>query len=72
MSTIKFFNKINRLRKMSYKRRQKDIERQDRRRRRDFKNNNIAKELRTSKYRQRRVKDKTKYNKKKESMMSVP
>ena len=69
MSTIKFFNKINRLRKMSYKRRQKDIERQDRRRRRDFKNNNIAKELRTSKYRQRIVKDKTKYTRKTESTM---
>ena len=64
-----FFNKINRLRKMSYKRRQKDIERQDRRRRRDFKNNNIAKELRTSKYRQRIVKDKTKYTRKTESTM---
>ena len=54
---------------MSYKRRQKDIERQDRRRRRDFKNNNIAKELRTSKYRQRIVKDKTKYTRKTESTM---
>ena len=52
---------------MSYRRRQRDLERQERKKRRDFKRNYIAKELYSPKYNQRIVKDKTKYNRKIES-----
>tara|TARA_R100000008_G_scaffold82140_1_gene66070 strand:- start:134 stop:319 length:186 start_codon:yes stop_codon:yes gene_type:complete len=47
---------------MGYKRRQKEIERQDKKRRRDFKSNIVAKDLYTPKYRQRVVPNKKKHN----------
>ena len=58
---INFLNQINRL-IMGYKRRQKEIERQDKKRRRDFKSNIVAKDLHTSKYRQRVVPNKKKHD----------
>ena len=47
---------------MGYKRRQKELERLDRKKRRDFKNNTVAKDLYTSKYRQRVIPNKKKHN----------
>ena len=47
---------------MGYKRRQKELERLDRKKRRDFKNNTVAKDLYTSKYRQRVIPNKKKNN----------
>ena len=47
---------------MGYKRRQKEIERQEKKRRRNFKRNNLVTEIHTPKYRQRIVPNKKKHN----------
>ena len=47
---------------MGYKRRQKDLERQERRRRRDFKRNSMVTEMRSGKYRQQVIPNKKKHN----------
>ena len=53
---------------MGYKRRQKDLERQDRRRRRDFKRNSMVTEMRSGKYRQQVIPNKKKHNTSDESI----
>ena len=63
---INLLNQINRL-VMGYKRRQKEIERTERSRRRDFKRNTIANDLHSIKYRQRIVPNKKKSNTSKHS-----
>ena len=47
---------------MGYKRRQKDLERQERKRRRDFKRNNMVTEMRSGKYKSQVIPNKKKYN----------
>ncbi len=53
---------------MGYKRRQKDLERQERRRRRDFKRNSMVTEMRSGKYRQQVIPNKKKHNTSDESI----
>ena len=53
---------------MGYKRRQKDLERQERRRRRDFKRNKMVPEMRSGKYRQQVIPNKKKHNTSDESI----
>ena len=47
---------------MGYKRRQKDLERQERKRRRDFKRNNMVTEMRSGKYKSQVIPNKKKHN----------
>ena len=47
---------------MGYKRRQKDLERQERKRRRDFKRNKMVTEMSSSKYRSQVIPNKKKHN----------
>jgi len=47
---------------MGYKRRQKDLERQERKRRRDFKRNNMVTEIRSGKYKSQVIPNKKKHN----------
>ena len=53
---------------MGYKRRQKDLARQERRRRRDFKRNSMVTEMRSGKYRQQVIPNKKKHNTSDESI----
>ena len=53
---------------MGYKRRQKDLERQERRRRRDFKRNSMVTDMRSGKYRQQVSPNKKKHNTSDESI----
>ena len=47
---------------MGYKRRQKDLERQERKRRRDYKRNKMVTEMRSGKYRSQVIPNKKKHN----------
>jgi len=47
---------------MGYKRRQKDLERQERKRRRDFKRNKMVTEMRSGKYKSQVIPNKKKHN----------